>query len=714
MFKNKDRYFYLITILFFSFNFTTIAQPSNSNTDYIYISPVPNSRFVSPYTNIIITPKSSFNKAQLFNKNRIEVYGAKSGIHNGEIILSDNGKNIIFKPFNSFSLGEMVTVTLLKGFRLENGNALGRLQYSFKISKDFKRNVLHKLKDIGAPSLPGDFPKIRIGISNNPSEGYLFLAPAKGNSLSYLMILNNSGIPIFYRKKPNVALVYFKPQPNGLLTYYDTEKNFFYALDSSYAVVDSFMAGNGYSTDFHELLLTPNKHAYLIIYDVQKVRMDTVVAGGVDTANVVGSIIQEIDSNKNVVWQWRSWDHFNITDANDFVDLTRPNIEYAHTNSIEIDKDGNIIISSKRMDEITKIDKTTGNIIWRLGGKKNQFVFNNDNFPILQQHDARILSNGNLLLFDNGLAPNRVFSRALEYKLNTGDITKLNADKVWEFRNTPDEFSRVMGSVQRLPDGNTIIGWGSSSKAPNTSDDFRTITEVTPNGKKTFEMFIENQNYSYQVFRKPWRTNLFTSEKDTLDFGIVNEGDSTIMSFNLRNNSSKDITITSYYFTDSTFLPLTQPPFLLKKNVSKSISVQYNSQDSKTHIDTLLIRTETGTEMIAQYVILKADSNTVTSVNESFIAPENFVLFQNYPNPFNPSTTIKYSLPERSNVVISIFNVLGERIVRLKDGVEDRGNHRVNWQPKNISSGFYFYKAEINLLNSKKRISQTKKMLFIK
>jgi len=588
-------------------------------------------------------------------------------------------------------------------------------KYSLLLTLLISNYFLLPQNKINNTSLPADFPKIRVGVSNNPSDGYLFLAPAKNNNFSYLMILNNSGIPIFYRKKPDVALVYFKPQPNGLLTYYDTEKNIFYALDSSYAIVDSFMAGNGYTTDFHELLLTEDNHAYVIIYDVQKVRMDTIVTGGVDTANVVGSIIQEIDRSKNVVWQWRSWDHFSITDANDFVDLTRPNIDYSHTNSIEIDKDGNIIISSKRMDEITKIDKATGNIIWRLGGKRNQFVFNNDNFPILQQHDARILNNGNLLLFDNGLAPNRVFSRAVEYKLNTEDTTNLIAEKVWEFRNTPDEFSRVMGSIQRLPDGNTIIGWGSSSKTPNTVDDWRAITEVTPNGIKTFEMFIENQNYSYQVFRAPWRTNLFTSDKDTVNFGFVSLGDSVVKSFTVTNNKSEALTITSYYFKDSTFTPTTNLPLTIQPNGSKIFFVKYKPIDAKQHVDTLLIRSENVNEMIAQYIVLKADSSFATSVNTNEnIIPGKFVLFQNYPNPFNPSTTISYSLPEKSNVRILIYNVLGELITKLNDGIEDKGLHRISWNPKNISSGIYFYKAEIKMLSSKTRITKTKKMLFIK
>ena len=272
-----------------------------------------------------------------------------------------------------------------------------------------------------------------------------------------------------------------------------------------------------------------------------------------------------------------------------------------------------------------------------------------------------------------------------------------------------------MGSVQRLPNGNTVIGWGSSAKTPNTYDDFRSVTEVTPGGVKTFEMFIEDQNYSYQVFRTPWHTNLFTSDQDTVDFGFVSLGDSLLKSFTITNNKSESLTITSYYFTDNTFTPITDLPATIQPNSSKLFSVQYKPIDASQHIDTLLIRSENGTEMVAQYVVLKADSNTVTSVNtDENIIPLNFVLFQNYPNPFNPSTTIKYSLPERSKVLISIYNVLGEKIIKLNDKVEEKGNHFVNWQPANISSGIYLYKAEINLLNSKKRITQTKKMLFIK
>ena len=79
---------------------------------------------------------------------------------------------------------------------------------------------------------------------------------------------------------------------------------------------------------------------------------------------VVGLIIEEQDENKNVVFQWRSWDHFKITDATYDIDLTDSVVDYVHGNAIEVDDDGNLLISSRHMDEVTKIDRQTGEIIW--------------------------------------------------------------------------------------------------------------------------------------------------------------------------------------------------------------------------------------------------------------------------------------------------------------------------------------------------------------
>jgi hypothetical protein len=164
-------------------------------------------------------------------------------------------------------------------------------------------------------------------------------------------------------------------------------------------------------------------------------------------------------------------------------------IDYIHGNSIEVDRDGNIFISSRHLDEITKINSETGNIIWRMGGKQNMFDFGNDTAKFSHQHDARRLDNNHIMLYDNGVFHTPPYSRAVEYEVYEDEFKLV---KKWEFRRTPSIYSFAMGNAQRLPNGNTIIGWGMHTK---------TSSEVSPNGNLRYEISLPNGIYSYRVFR---------------------------------------------------------------------------------------------------------------------------------------------------------------------------------------------------------------------
>jgi arylsulfotransferase ASST/type IX secretion system substrate protein len=232
----------------------------------------------------------------------------------------------------------------------------------------------------------------------------------------------------------------------------------------------------------------------LMCYDSQRVDMRALVPGGDSAATVIGLIVQEIDRDKNVVFQWRSWDHFQITDAT-HENLLARQIDYVHGNAIELDTDGNLLISSRHMDEITKISRTTGEIMWRLGGKNNQFTFLNDSAGFSHQHAIRRLANGNIILFDNGNYHTPQFSRAVEYRLDEG---KKTAELVWQYRNQPEAYGAAMGYAQRLENGNTLIGWGSTNPS---------VTEVRPDGTKVFELTFDSGIFSYRAFRFPWKTD---------------------------------------------------------------------------------------------------------------------------------------------------------------------------------------------------------------
>lgn len=466
------------------------------NAKLVYTDPVQNAKYISINNNIIIGFDEKVVSTDL--NSLITVSGTLSGNHTGEIILVENGKKIIFKPYKPFSFNESVEVKFnnLKTSKSSNN----RLSYSFQtqnfnLFKNQTNNVnseeeysqylnngnIYSFNSLSAPQ-----PVVTI--SNNPSPGRLLLCNlyrgVTSGYASHLMIVNNDGSIHVSQNVENAAD--FSRQPNGTLTYYTAGK--YFSVDSLYNKVDSFYCGNGYTTDSHELRILSNGHALLMSYDRQIMDMSLIVPGGLQNATVIGLIIQEIDENKNVVFQWRSWDYINILDAVN-VNFTGSVVDYIHGNAIEHDNDGNIMISSRHLNEITKINRSNGAIIWRLGGVNNQFTFVNDTIPFHYQHHIRRIENGNITLYDNGNFRTPLESRALEFNLD--EVNKV-ATLVWSYKNTPVIYGGFLGSVQRLRNGNTLIGWGGTSP---------TLTEVTPSGTIALEMKFPTGVFSYRALR---------------------------------------------------------------------------------------------------------------------------------------------------------------------------------------------------------------------
>jgi fibronectin type 3 domain-containing protein len=112
---------------------------------------------------------------------------------------------------------------------------------------------------------------------------------------------------------------------------------------------------------------------------------------------------------------------------------------------------------------------------------------------------------------------------------------------------------------------------------------------------------------------------------------------------------------------------------------------------------------------IYQRVNLVLNPASVTEVKNS--KPEivtNYQLYQNYPNPFNPVTSIKFSLPEKSNVKMTVYNLLGIQVAELINEVKDAGNHTISFDASDLASGIYFYKLETG------KYTQTRKLTLIK
>jgi hypothetical protein len=344
-------------------------------------------------------------------------------------------------------------------------------------------------------------PQAQVTVSNNPSPGYVYLTETPSR---FIVNVNMKGGVTFSRKVIEGDAFDFKIQPNGAKSFYTltsgtpgspnySADGFLTAMDSNYQVTGKFVVPGG-PTDLHDSMMLPNGHVIMLSY--QDTVMDLTAYGGNAAAIVTDIQIEEIDSSGAKVFEWRGRDHFQIGEAASDIDLQRapPNkIDYAHGNSIDMDNNGNLLLSCRHLDTVVKIDHQTGEIIWRLGGKKSDFVFSNDslNGPS-HQNCARFLPIGNLILFDNGNLHNPPLTRAIEYQLNE-TATPKTATLVWQFVNNPPSFSPAEGSVQRLDNGNTFIGWGFSSNPA--------ATEVMPDGTKVFEMAFPAGITSYRAFK---------------------------------------------------------------------------------------------------------------------------------------------------------------------------------------------------------------------
>ena len=108
------------------------------------------------------------------------------------------------------------------------------------------------------------------------------------------------------------------------------------------------------------------------------------------------------------------------------------------------------------------------------------------------------------------------------------------------------------------------------------------------------------------------------------------------------------------------------------------------------------------------FVPLMVQSSTFIEDEMKSSQPNSFALEQNYPNPFNPSTRIRYSVPNRSNVIIRVFDILGREIETLVDGEKQTGTYEITWHSKGLPSGVYFYQIKAG------DFIQTKKMLLLK
>lgn len=353
--------------------------------------------------------------------------------------------------------------------------------------------------------LPSDFPEIfttvlEPGVSTDPL--YVNLA---NRTSGFIAILDNYGVPYFFLKDDNPVFDFKIHEATGEHSYmrYTGELNEWARRDGEAVILDEDLeevervttVGLNH-TDIHDFLILPNNELLLLSYN--GILRDLSSYGLTTEELVEDSVIQIIDrATRTVLFEWNSWDDIP------FDDQTTEEIrgEYVHVNSAIVDTDGNLILSLRGVSQVVKVSRPGGQVLWKLGGKSNQFTFINDPFSQLcGQHKATRLENGNLLLFDNGqncwpIDPARGdHTRIVEYRL---DEQNLEAELVWSYTQE-ETYSRAQGSAQRLANGNTLIGWG-------FAPDFL-VSEVSEDGTKLFELVAAEEGpqiFVYRAFRFP-------------------------------------------------------------------------------------------------------------------------------------------------------------------------------------------------------------------
>ncbi|MEY3387178.1 MAG: hypothetical protein RIR53_1989 [Bacteroidota bacterium] len=343
------------------------------------------------------------------------------------------------------------------------------------------------------------FRDVRVERLGFAAPGYILLAPDAYDSLAFI---DHSGQRI--RKTYSGVISTLQAHGDSALTHFlavgSTAQ--FIRRNRSLVTTDTMRLSGGFPVDFHEGKMWTDSSYIILGHDDRLVDMSALVIGGQTDAIVRGAIIQERTFNGQVLFEWRSLDHIPVTDATEDIDLLQKRIDYIHVNSINRDANGDLIISCRHLDEVICVSRTTGNVLWRLGGAKsngNQFTIIGDSVGgfngFSHQHTAIITSRGTLMLFDNGnLKPAPRSSRVVEYAL---DIANRKATRVWQYVPIPRVFSGSMGSIQELENENILVGFGLVTEPAGSA---LVCQEVTRSGKVVAEIF-DNSGSSLASYR---------------------------------------------------------------------------------------------------------------------------------------------------------------------------------------------------------------------
>lgn len=355
------------------------------------------------------------------------------------------------------------------------------------------------------PRLDPDRVRVVVPARGRTAPGYVFLAVKRGPGQDGPQIVDDRGRVVWFRPTPpHTAATGFRVQRyrgQPVLTWWQGRTRYghgmgeYVILDRRYRQVAIVRAGHGYMGDHHEFQLTPRGTAYMSVYAPR--RTDLSAVGGPREGTIFESIVQEVEvASGRVVWEWHSADHLPVSEGVTPPKEGKPH-DYFHVNSVDEDAQGNLLVSARNMHAIYAIDKRSGRVLWRLGGRRSDFRME-PGARFHFQHDAEWLRGGatsptsTISLFDNEATPptaeqSRGLVLALDRRARTARVVR-------EYRHPDKLLSIAEGNVQSLPGGHVLIGWGPE----------RHVSELSRSGRLLFDLVVPPQADSYQAFRFPW------------------------------------------------------------------------------------------------------------------------------------------------------------------------------------------------------------------
>ncbi len=490
---------------------TALATRRAADSPQPIISPEPGTLDATPATQISILGTAP---RQIRS---VRVSGSQSGLHAGALRAYTGNRGASFVLDKQLTQGERVAVAIrVAGHRpIRFSFSVARLAATPPIIDDQKTQPAKLQHFVTQPELIP--PQMRVEKVGSSLSGDLFLTPlpspivhpGSNNAISITpvgpggpMIIDPHGRLVWFDQLPSpLVAANFRPQIfNGktVLTWWQGEVTIAaYGLgegmiyDTSYRPIEVVRAGNGYSADLHEFVLTPSGDALFTIQSLILMHRAGTAAGTLSP--FLDSVIQEVDVRTGlVVWEWHALGHIPIADSYATA-ANSPYFDAYHINSIERVPGGRLLVSARDTSAIYEIDEATGRIVWTLGGKASSFRMERG-ARFYFQHDAQLLPGNRVSLFDDEGGPpfKARSSRGLILRL---DPRRHTAALVHAYRRPGDNtLADSEGSVQIMPGGDTLVGFGSE----------RYFSAFSPGGRLLFDASLPIDDGSYRVFSSPW------------------------------------------------------------------------------------------------------------------------------------------------------------------------------------------------------------------